>query len=411
MRGPLGEPSEIDNLRNSGLHRGGVGVAPIFPITRALRQAGNRVISIIGARSDDLLFYESEMESVSDELQVMTDDGSKGRKGLVTEALEDILKSGNKVDLVFAVGPVVMMRAAAELTKKYAVRTIVSLNPVMVDGTGMCGGCRVSVGGADQVCLRRRPGLRRPSGRLRRTADETAHIPQRRAGRQRTLSSVRLQQGVSEMAVTVTGRNAMPTQDPKVRVKNFDEVALGYTKEQALLEANRCRQCKKKPCSSGCPVGVDIPALSLSSRRAISRAPPKRSEESNNLPAICGRVCPQEEQCEKLASWGKRHEPMAIGRLERFVADYERTAGDTAPVASANAPKGKKVAVVGSGPSGLTVAADLTSWATGSRCSRPCMIREECWSTAFRSSGCRKRSSRRRSTTSGNSAERSWWTQ
>jgi ferredoxin--NADP+ reductase len=146
--GPLGEPSEIDNYGTVVCIGGGVGVAPIFPITRALKKAGNKIVSIIGARSDSLLFYQSEMESVSDELQVMTDDGSRGRKGLVTEALEDILKSGKKVDLVFAIGPVVMMRAVAELTKKYAVRTIVSLNPVMVDGTGMCGGCRVSVGGA-----------------------------------------------------------------------------------------------------------------------------------------------------------------------------------------------------------------------------------------------------------------------
>jgi ferredoxin--NADP+ reductase len=146
--GPLGDPSEIENYGTVVCIGGGVGVAPIFPITRSLRQAGNRIISIIGARSDSLLFYESEMRSVSDEFQVMTDDGTRGRKGLVTGPLEDILKSENKIDLVFAVGPVVMMRAVAELTGRYAVRTIVSLNPVMVDGTGMCGCCRVSVGGA-----------------------------------------------------------------------------------------------------------------------------------------------------------------------------------------------------------------------------------------------------------------------
>ncbi len=148
--GPLGEPSEIDNYGTVVCIGGGVGVAPIFPITRALRQAGNRIISIIGARSADLLFYESEMRSVSDRLQVVTDDGSKGQQGLVTDALGEILKSGAQVDLVFAIGPVPMMRAVAELTKKHAIRTIVSLNPVMVDGTGMCGGCRVSVGGTSK---------------------------------------------------------------------------------------------------------------------------------------------------------------------------------------------------------------------------------------------------------------------
>jgi ferredoxin--NADP+ reductase len=145
--GPLGVPSEIEDYGTVVCIGGGVGVAPIYPITRALHQAGNRIISIIGARCDNLLFYESDMRSVSDELQVVTDDGTKGRKGLVTDPLEDILKSGSKIDLVIAIGPVPMMRAVAGLTKTYGVKTIVSLNPIMVDGTGMCGCCRVSVGG------------------------------------------------------------------------------------------------------------------------------------------------------------------------------------------------------------------------------------------------------------------------
>jgi ferredoxin--NADP+ reductase len=145
--GPLGTPSEIENYGTVVCVGGGVGVAPIYPITRTLRQAGNKIISIIGARSEDLLFYESEMAGVSDQFQVVTDDGTGGRKGLVTDALEEILNSGEKVDLVFAIGPVPMMRAVSALTKRYEKKTIVSLNPIMVDGTGMCGGCRVSVGG------------------------------------------------------------------------------------------------------------------------------------------------------------------------------------------------------------------------------------------------------------------------
>ena len=171
---------------------------------------------------------------------------------------------------------------------------------------------------------------------------------------------MRLRQEVSEMAEEVAGRNAMPVQDPKVRVNNFDEVALGYTRDQALSEANRCRQCKKKPCSGGCPVGVDIPAFIALVKEGDFFGAAKKIKESNNLPAICGRVCPQEEQCEKFCILGKKHQPVAIGRLERFVADYERLAGDQAiPAADPPALKGKKVAVVGSGPSGLTVAADL----------------------------------------------------
>jgi ferredoxin--NADP+ reductase len=148
--GPLGEPSEIKNYGTVVCVGGGVGVAPIYPIARSLHQAGNRIISIVGARSAGLLFYESEMKAVSDELQVMTDDGTSGRKGLVTDALGDVLRSGQQIDLVFAVGPVVMMRAVAELTRTCGIRTIVSLNPIMVDGTGMCGCCRVTVGGVSK---------------------------------------------------------------------------------------------------------------------------------------------------------------------------------------------------------------------------------------------------------------------
>jgi glutamate synthase (NADPH/NADH) small chain len=178
---------------------------------------------------------------------------------------------------------------------------------------------------------------------------------------------MRLQQGVSEMTEAVAKRNPMPTQDPKVRIHNFDEVAMGYTKEQAFSEATRCRQCKKKPCSSGCPVGVDIPGFIAFIKEGDFLSAAKKIKESNNLPAICGRVCPQEEQCEQHCTLGKKHEPVAIGRLERFAADYERMAGtQTTPAAGSagavpgGAPMGKKVAVVGSGPSGLTVAADLT---------------------------------------------------
>jgi glutamate synthase (NADPH/NADH) small chain len=169
---------------------------------------------------------------------------------------------------------------------------------------------------------------------------------------------MRLRQGVSEMAEPVTKRNAMPIQDPQVRVHNFNEVTLGYTREQALSEATRCRQCKKKPCSSGCPVGVDIPGFIALVKEGDFLGAAKKIKESNNLPAICGRVCPQEEQCEKHCILGKKQEPVAIGRLERFAADYERAAG--AQALPATVPSGKKVAVVGSGPSGLTVAADLT---------------------------------------------------
>jgi ferredoxin--NADP+ reductase len=147
LAGPLGKPTHIDKFGTAVCVGGGVGVAPMFPITEALKNAGNKVITIIGARTKDLLILEDEMKAVSDRVVVMTDDGTYGQKGFVTQALEEIIKSGEKIDIVVAIGPVVMMRAVSEVTRPYKIPTVVSLNSIMVDATGMCGGCRVSVGG------------------------------------------------------------------------------------------------------------------------------------------------------------------------------------------------------------------------------------------------------------------------
>ncbi len=144
--GPLGKPSEIEKVGRVICIGGGVGVAPVYPITRAMKEAGNEVVSIIGARSGDLLILEQEMRKVSDRLYVVTDDGTAGTKGFVTTKLEQILAEGTKPDLIVAIGPLVMMRAVSELTRPYGIKTVVSLNSIMVDGTGMCGACRVPVG-------------------------------------------------------------------------------------------------------------------------------------------------------------------------------------------------------------------------------------------------------------------------
>lgn len=156
-------------------------------------------------------------------------------------------------------------------------------------------------------------------------------------------------------------RQAMPEQDPVIRAGNFEEVPLGYPEETAVLEAKRCIQCKKPVCVAGCPVEVKIPEfiLAIAERRFLEAA--HILKETNSLPAVCGRVCPQEEQCEKVCILGKKGDPVAIGRLERFAADYERMAGQVA-VPEIPAPNGKKVAVVGAGPSGLTIAGDLVKW-------------------------------------------------
>ena len=146
LAGPLGKPTEIENYGTAVVIGGGVGTAIARPVAAALKKAGNELITIIGAREQSLIILEDEMRAISDELIVTTDDGSYGRKGLVTEPLKELLDS-RKIDIVVAIGPMPMMRAVAKTTEPYGVKTIVSLDPIMIDGTGMCGGCRVTVGG------------------------------------------------------------------------------------------------------------------------------------------------------------------------------------------------------------------------------------------------------------------------
>jgi ferredoxin--NADP+ reductase len=145
--GPLGNPTEAEKYGEVAVIGGGVGTALIYPWVKALKEAGNRVITILGARNVNLLLLEEELRSLSDELHVSTDDGTKGLKGFTADVLKSLLEKGKKIDLVMAAGPVPMMRAVAEVTRPFKVKTVVSLNPIMVDGTGMCGGCRITVGG------------------------------------------------------------------------------------------------------------------------------------------------------------------------------------------------------------------------------------------------------------------------
>jgi len=151
--GPLGQPTHIEKLGHVVCVGGGIGLAPLYPIAKAMKEAGNRVTSIVGARTKDLLIIEEKMDSVSDELIICTDDGSYGRKALVTEPLKEVCEAGG-IDLVVAIGPAIMMKFCAETTRPYGVKTFASLNTIMVDGTGMCGGCRVTVGNETKfVCV------------------------------------------------------------------------------------------------------------------------------------------------------------------------------------------------------------------------------------------------------------------
>ncbi|MGB9857637.1 MAG: sulfide/dihydroorotate dehydrogenase-like FAD/NAD-binding protein [Dictyoglomaceae bacterium] len=144
--GPLGNPSEIENYGNIVGVGGGVGIAALYPILKALKEKGNYIISILGARSKNYLIFKEEIKKISDEIYLATDDGSLGHKGFVSDVLKSLLESGKKIDRIWAIGPTIMMKVISELTKPYKIPTIVSLNPIMVDGTGMCGGCRVTVG-------------------------------------------------------------------------------------------------------------------------------------------------------------------------------------------------------------------------------------------------------------------------
>ncbi|MFZ0199568.1 MAG: sulfide/dihydroorotate dehydrogenase-like FAD/NAD-binding protein [Candidatus Sulfotelmatobacter sp.] len=148
--GPLGKPSEIEKFGTVVMVGGGVGTAMAYPSAAAYKRAGNRVISIVGARTKELVILEQELRAVSDALLITTDDGSYADKGFVTDKLRQLIQNGTRIDLVLAIGPIVMMRAVAELTRKENIRTIVSLNPIMIDGTGMCGGCRVPIDGKSE---------------------------------------------------------------------------------------------------------------------------------------------------------------------------------------------------------------------------------------------------------------------
>jgi glutamate synthase (NADPH/NADH) small chain len=371
--GPLGKPTHIENFGNVICIGGGLGIGLVMPIARAMKQAGNCVISIISARRKDLLIMEDEMRATSDRLEVATDDGSYGFHGFPTQLLQKMIDAGDKIDVVVAVGPVPLMAAVAKVTRPHNIQTIVSLNPIMVDGTGMCGGCRVSVGGETKfVCvdgpefdahkvdfdlLRKRLEMYpkgNPKGDLAPAERQAAAFAHPGGACHKAAEAQR-----TEEAKARVPRQKMPEQAPEARTRNFDEVPFGYTPEAAQAEASRCLQCKKPKCVEGCPVEVDIPGFIKRVKEGDFLGAARKVKEQNSLPAVCGRVCPQEDQCEKLCVLGKKFEPVAIGNLERFVADYERANGKPAAAPFVAPQTGHRVAIVGSGPAGLTAAGDL----------------------------------------------------
>ncbi len=370
--GPLGTPTEIVPGRHAVAMGGGVGIALIWPIAGALSVHCERVTGIISARRADLLILEDELAEICDELKLCTDDGSRGHHGFPTEALQEMIDSGEAIDAVYAVGPVPMMGAVSEVTRPFGIKTIVSLNPIMVDGTGMCGGCRVTVGGETKFAcvdgpefdghlvdfkeLQRRLQQygRDPAARLLPRYESAHGCDQEHTA----LLEAMIQAGRQAGKAVEIPRQPMPEQPAETRTRNFEEVPFGLRPEQAVLEAQRCLQCKKPKCVEGCPVGVDIPGFIKCIAEEDFLGAARKLKEDNLLPAVCGRVCPQEVQCEATCVVGRRGDPVAIGNLEGFAADFERARGK-AELSPMQAARGIKVAVVGSGPAGLTAAAEL----------------------------------------------------
>ena len=362
--GPLGKPSELiekhakDELKRLLFVAGGVGIAPVFPQVKWAFRQGIPTDVIIGARSKDLLFYEDELRAVCHNLHIMTDDGTYGEQGLVTAKVDQLCQSGADYSHGVAIGPLPMMKFVSLTTKKYNLPTIVSLNCMMVDGTGMCGACRVRVGDEVKFCCVDGPEF---DGHLV-DFDEAARKlkdPDQRRYRIATAESghhCNLSPTVESAVAEAKQRQKPQEQEPKVRACNFDEVSFGLTVRQALLEAHRCLQCKKPRCVEACPVGINIPHFIQNIKDENFNQAYVTISRDSALPAVCGRVCPQETQCEGACVMGVKGDPIAIGALERFVADNHR---EKSKPQSQCYPAGRKVAVVGSGPSGLTCAGDL----------------------------------------------------
>ena len=358
--GPLGSPTHIENYGTVLCAGGGVGTAPMLPIIKALKAAGNRVLSVIAGRNKDLVILEDEVRESSDELIIMTDDGSYGEKGVVTVGMEKLIEQEH-IDKVFAIGPPIMMKFCCKLTEKYNIPTDVSLNTIMVDGTGMCGACRLTIGGKTKfVCIDgpefdgalvdwdemfKRMGTFKQAEReeMEHFEEHICKVEEKhecktqnsaectcteddKAFASESMDSLKdrnsqwrtdLRKAMKPKGRMAIERVTMPELTPEYRVAHRkEEVNQGITLAMAQREAQRCLDCAKPTCTEGCPVNIDIPSFIKNIERGNIIGAARVLKNTSSLPAVCGRVCPQEKQCESRCMHLKMNEPaVAIGYL------------------------------------------------------------------------------------------------
>ncbi len=369
--GPLGNASEfafeapeILRKRKHLFAAGGLGTAPVYPQVKFLADLGVEVDVVIGAKRKDLVIFEKRMREVATNVHIATDDGSYGFHGNVAQCIEDlVVNKGKQYDHCVCIGPMIMMKFTSLKTKELGIPTTVSLNPIMVDGTGMCGACRVTVGGETKFACVDGPefdGHMVDFDQAMMRQAQYADIEKTRRKRQPVIEESQEHDYCAFTEEPVYDRfTRVPIkyQNPHVRIANFEEVCLGYSPEEAIMEAKRCIQCKNPQCVTMCPVGIHIPEFIKEIAQGNFEAAARILSKQTSLPAVCGRVCPQEDQCESTCILGKRGDPIAIGKLERFAADYSHANNINLfePVSS----NGHKVAVVGCGPAGISCAGEL----------------------------------------------------